>query len=146
MKIQFINNGVEKKWNNYRRFCKPIYEKAMMYSPYAKSKESATLVLVNDEQIHEMNLTYRNIDRPTDVLTFMDQEDETYLGDIFINVDALVRQSIDYENTLKREFCFLFTHGMLHLLGYDHHTEAEEREMFGLQEEILYEIAPKTRR
>ena len=64
-------------------------------------------------------------------------EGERELGDIFINVDALKRQAEAYGHSEEREFGFLFTHGLLHLCGYDHMSEEQEREMFALQEQII---------
>ena len=68
-------------------------------------------------------------------------EDNIELGDIFINVKSIREQAQEYGHSLKREFCFLVTHGILHLLGYDHMDSDDEKEMFSLQEEILHEIA-----
>ena len=113
---------------------------------------SASVIFVNPEEIHEINKTYRGIDRPTDVISFalMDSEDDyemmeddNELGDIFINVEAIRNQAKEYGHSLRREVCFLFTHGLLHLLGYDHMEEDEEKEMFALQDVILDEIVPK---
>mgnify|MGYP001555573102 CR=1 FL=1 len=66
-------------------------------------------------------------------------EDFRLLGDIYIAVDIAYDQAIEYNHSRKREVCFLATHGLLHLLGYDHMTEEEEKEMFGKQEELLKE-------
>ena len=95
-----------------------------------------------------MNREYRGVDRPTDVITFalqdemselesMYEEIEQELGDIFISVDTAKRQAQEYGHSLRREVCFLFTHGLLHLLGYDHMTEEDEKVMFALQDTIL---------
>ena len=102
-------------------------------------------VLVDDERIHEINREYRHIDRSTDVISFaMEDNDQFYvegmprtLGDIFISVDHAKKQAEEYGHSLRREMCFLFTHGILHLLGYDHMTDEQEKEMFGLQDKIL---------
>lgn len=111
-----------------------------------------SIIFVNDALIHEINRDYRNIDRPTDVISFamMDSEDDyemmeekCELGDIFISVDAIIRQAQEYGHSFDRELSFLFTHGLLHLLGYDHMQEEEEKEMFQLQDEILDEIIKK---
>lgn len=108
-----------------------------------------SLILVDSTKIHEINRDYRGIDRPTDVISFalMDSDDmidmmeeEKEIGDIFINIDAVERQAKEYGHSFEREFCFLFTHGILHLLGYDHMKEDEEKIMFSLQDEILNEI------
>ncbi len=103
-------------------------------------------IIVDDKQIHEINRDYRNIDRPTDVISFAYEDDEIFdiegmprqLGDIFISIDKANQQAEEYGHSFHREFCFLFTHGLLHLLGYDHvNDEVEEEMMFGLQELIL---------
>ncbi len=107
---------------------------------------SATFVSI--ERIHEINRDYRHIDRPTDVITFaLEDVDSPFiegmpraLGDIFICYDKAKEQALEYGHSLRRELCFLFVHGLLHLLGYDHMTEEEEKEMFSLQDEILTQM------
>ncbi|WP_313998597.1 rRNA maturation RNase YbeY [uncultured Paenibacillus sp.] len=115
------------------------------------------LTFTDDEEIHRLNREYRGIDRPTDVLSFAMQEetvdepeitfeveDESeedplsgLLGDIVISVERAKAQSEDYGHSLEREVGFLFVHGFLHLLGYDHESEAEEAEMTAKQEAVL---------
>ena len=68
------------------------------------------------------------------------QEDMYELGDIFINVEAIRNQAKEYGHSIRREACFLFCHGLLHLMGYDHMTSEEEKEMFSLQDVILDEV------
>ena len=113
---------------------------------------SVSVILMNDEMIHEINRTYRGIDRPTDVISFaLKDNDDEYemmegeeeLGDIFINMDAVKRQAVEYGHCEMREIGFLFTHGLLHLCGYDHMNEADEKEMFALQDVIIDEIIPR---
>ncbi|WP_206917418.1 rRNA maturation RNase YbeY [Alicyclobacillus suci] len=105
-----------------------------------------SVLYVDDAEIHELNRTYRNVDRPTDVLSFamLEGEDDfpdfeapAMLGDIVVSVDKAREQAEDYGHSLEREMAFLLVHGFLHLNGYDHQDEASEREMFGLQDEIL---------
>lgn len=107
------------------------------------------IIFVSNEKIHEINREYRNTDRVTDVISFAleDNEEEAFkdfrlLGDIYIAIDVAYDQAIEYNHSREREVCFLATHGILHLLGYDHMTIEEEKEMFGIQEELLkaYEI------
>ncbi|MCM3784476.1 rRNA maturation RNase YbeY [Neobacillus mesonae] len=117
------------------------------------------LTFVDDEEIHELNKEYRGIDRPTDVLSFamnetLDEElDIVYelesgetvdipdvLGDIIISVPTAIAQSEDYGHSVERELGFLFVHGFLHLLGYDHQDEASEAEMMGKQEAVLASV------
>ncbi len=103
-----------------------------------------SIVLVDNEYIHKINKEYRNVDRETDVISFAFMDDETNpesgvtdLGEIYISLEKAHSQSKEYGHSFKRELCFLLTHGLLHLLGYDHMTEDDEKEMFGLQEEVL---------
>ena len=107
------------------------------------------VIIINNEQIHELNKTYRNVDRPTDVITFALEDGDSYrnpkirlLGDIYLCVPVAYEQAQIYGHSKLREICFLATHGVLHLLGYDHMNEEEEKEMFSLQKELLnsYEI------
>lgn len=107
------------------------------------------IIFVSNEEIHEINRKFRNTDRVTDVISFAleDNEEESFsayrlLGDIYIAIDVAYDQAIEYNHSREREVCFLATHGILHLLGYDHMTIEEEKEMFTKQEELLdaYEI------
>ncbi len=108
------------------------------------------LTFVDDEMIRELNEQYRGIDKPTDVLSFSMSEQtdeepiiiyenkpEEQLGDIVISAPAAKRQSEEYGHSLEREIGFLFVHGLLHLLGYDHQDERSEHRMFQKQEQIL---------
>lgn len=110
--------------------------------------------IVSDQEIHELNRTYRGIDRPTDVLSFALEETTEddplgqvplpadlgrFLGDIIISYPRTQAQAEDYGHSLERELAFLAVHGFLHLNGYDHQSPEEEAEMFGLQEEVLTE-------
>ena len=92
------------------------------------------------------------MDRPTDVISFALQDDlddafveeDLYeLGDIFINVDAIRQQAKEYGHSIRREACFLFCHGLLHLMGYDHMNAEDEKEMFALQDVILDEMVSR---
>ena len=102
-------------------------------------------VIVDDERIHQINREYRHIDRATDVISFALEDNEQYyvegmprsLGDIFISVDHARSQAQEYGHSLKREMCFLFTHGLLHLLGFDHMNAEDEQVMFAKQDDIL---------
>ena len=107
-----------------------------------------SVALVDNKFIHELNRDYRKIDRPTDVISFafLDNEDRekeiasgvpVALGDIYISVDKAKEQAQEYKHSLEREMSFLFVHGILHLLGYDHMNEEDEKVMFKLQDEIL---------
>ena len=102
------------------------------------------IIIVDNEKIHELNRDYRGIDRPTDVITFALEDNEDFpemdiriLGDIYISIDKAKGQAIEYGHSFLRELSFLTIHGFLHLLGYDHMNEDEEKVMFSKQEEIL---------
>lgn len=145
MNIDFIfDNEVDNFENNYEQYFIAIIEQALKTLGIEDDVE-VSCVLVDDERIHEINREYRHIDRSTDVISFaMEDNDQFYvegmprtLGDIFISVDHAKKQAEEYGHSLRREMCFLFTHGILHLLGYDHMTDEQEKEMFGLQDEIL---------
>lgn len=145
---QFINQSSENSWLNYRRYIEAICVKTVTFLKLEKSY-SFSIILMDESDIHVINRDYRQIDRPTDVISFASSDedalvvggDEIELGDIFINIQAIRSQAEDYGHSLKREFSFLVTHGLLHLLGYDHLDKKEEEVMFKLQEEILSEIA-----
>lgn len=130
-----------------------------MNCPY----EAQVSVLITDnDEIHRMNLEHRQIDRPTDVLSFpmvdygtpgdfsVLEEDgtdcfepdsgELMLGDIVISADKVAEQAQEYGHSTTREYAFLLTHSMLHLMGYDHMTQEEAAEMERLQEEILQKL------
>jgi len=107
--------------------------------------------IVDNHYIHKINKKYRGIDRPTDVISFafLDSENNydkilflpgpVVLGDIYISLDKAKEQALEYGHSLHRELSFLFIHGLLHLLGYDHMNKLDEEKMFKLQEEILSE-------
>ncbi len=120
----------------------------VLYSAIEKEKldkVSFNLIIVDNDYIHELNKTYRGIDRVTDVITFALEDedsivlpnDERILGDIYISVDRAREQAKEYGHSFLRELSFLAVHGFYHLLGYDHQTEEEEKVMFGKQEEVL---------
>ncbi|MCI6266174.1 MAG: rRNA maturation RNase YbeY [Erysipelotrichaceae bacterium] len=107
------------------------------------------IILVNEEEIYRLNSEYRGVDRKTDVITFALEDNDGFknpvirmLGDIYLCIPVAYEQSEIYGHSRIREICFLATHGILHLLGYDHMEEEEEKVMFSLQEELLnsYEI------
>jgi len=104
--------------------------------------------LVSPTAIRELNRVYRDRDQVTDVLSFafMDEvpgelkiQNAPFvdLGSIVICLDQAVAQAASYGHGLERELSFLFVHGLLHLLGYDHQTATDEKKMFALQDEII---------
>lgn len=99
-----------------------------------------SLLITDDKTIRKYNKDYRHKDRATDVLSFP-MEDEIMLGDIAVSFDTAKRQAEEAGINIDRETAFLFIHGLLHLLGYDHETsKKDEEEMFALQEKILKKL------
>lgn len=117
---------------------------------YDVPNAEVSITLTNNPYIHKLNLEYRKIDRPTDVLSFALNESEepdveggpdvNILGDIIISVERAEEQAAEYGHSLKREMAFLTVHGMLHLLGYDHMEEDERREMEAEQSYVMEKL------
>ena len=108
------------------------------------------VIIIDNEKIHKINKEYRGIDRPTDVISFALEDDKTFvrtdfrvLGDIYISIDKTIEQAQTYGHSFRRELSFLTVHGILHLLGYDHMVEEDEKIMFRKQEEILDKLEIK---
>ena len=104
------------------------------------------IVIVDNKKIQEINKTYRNKDAVTDVISFAFEEandfnydDIRFLGEIYISYERCVSQAGEYGHSVKREFCYLAVHGLLHLLGCDHMNEEDKMVMRALEEEILNE-------
>ncbi len=145
MELDFISNYEE--FEQYEEIYSSLVEKTFKHLGL-KFDPIISVSLVDNEFIHKINRDYRGIDRPTDVISFafLDNEDRNALykskepvclGDIYISVEKAKEQAIEYGHSLNRELSFLFVHGLLHLLGYDHMTEEDEKVMFRLQDEIL---------
>ncbi len=145
----FYSNKTNTKILSYKKTFSAIAKYAYKYLKLEGDYE-LSVTLINDELIKEYNAQYRNIDRSTDVLSFalndevsgeskinFDEELVVLLGDIFISYETAVRQASEYGHSIDREMAFLFTHGLLHLLGYDHQNNEDEKEMFSLQDVIL---------
>lgn len=104
------------------------------------------VIFVGSNTIHDINKTYRNVDRVTDVISFALEDNKTIeldhrlLGDIYICVERAEEQAKEYGHSFLRELAFLTIHGLLHLLGYDHMEKEEEKIMFQKQEDILNEF------
>jgi probable rRNA maturation factor len=97
-----------------------------------------SVAFVNNQQIKELNNKYRDIDEATDVLSF--PIDDEMLGDIIISTRRAAEQAEEYGHSLKRELAYLTVHGMLHLFGYDHHSQEEKNEMRQKEERVLTQL------
>lgn len=135
--INKYNDGIEDQntLEDFIKYCiKKLKLKNVMFN----------VIIINNQEIHKLNKNYRNIDRPTDVITFALEDFDDgiklsirMLGDIYISYDKVISQANEYNHSKTRELCFLAIHGLLHLLGYDHMNKEEEKIMFSLQKELL---------
>lgn len=145
MEIDFaLINEVDEFKDDYTEAYLSIIKEAAKQLQIEEDLE-LSCILVNDAKIHEINREYRKIDRATDVISFaLEDNDQFYapgmprsIGDIFISIDHAKMQAEEYGHELKREMCFLFTHGLLHLLGFDHIVAEDEAKMIAMQKSIL---------
>lgn len=146
-----IDLAIINEYDEFKDDYEDVYRKIIETASELLSIEDdmeLSVIFVDDEKIHEINRDYRNIDRSTDVISFALEDNEQYylegmpreLGDIFISIDHARLQAQEYGHSFYREMCFLFTHGLLHLLGFDHMKEEDEQEMFAMQDCILQEL------
>ena len=146
MELDF--NSFDESLVSYEETYEKLLEKTLrhlnlQFEPYV------SVTLVDNEFIHNLNRDYRHIDRPTDVISFAfldgnNEKDKIFqsgqnvvLGEIYISFDKAREQAASYGHSLDRELKFLFVHGILHLLGYDHMNPDDEKIMFALQDGIL---------
>ena len=111
-----------------------------------------SLVVTDNKNIQEINKAQRDVDSPTDVLSFPGYEKEEwnevkkreneviYIGDIVVSKEKIVEQAKEYNTGFEREFCYLIAHGMLHLMGYDHMNEEDKKVMREKEEEIMKKL------
>ena len=158
----FLEEEVEVPFDfDYEALAKRVIDFCLEYSQFPYEAE-VNLTLTDNNGIHVINKEYREIDRPTDVLSFpmleyetpgdfsfLDEENnddfnpdtgEALLGDIIISVEKVLEQAESFGHSVEREYAFLITHSMLHLFGYDHMQEDEAKVMEGKQREILSQL------
>lgn len=142
--VNIVNRTKYNDFDEYLSLIDKYYKKALKVLQI-EDKYAVSLIIVGPRTIKQINRDYRKIDKVTDVISFalLDddeiEEDEGIieLGDIFINRNRVLSQADEYGHSNKREFVFLFVHGLLHLLGYDHMKIEDEKIMFGLQKKIV---------
>lgn len=136
-----------------------IFNECMKQTNQKYKKLICSLEFVNEEEIHKLNVSQRNVDKPTDVLSFpmlgvkvgeiideknypfdLDENGELSVGDIVICSKIAEEQAKEYCHSVKREYCYLFLHGLLHLLGYDHIEESDKKIMREKEESILSSV------
>ena len=145
MELDFVNQGPA-SYDAYEEIFSELYRKVFSHLGI-EGNYVTDVTIVNNEEIHEINREYRKVDRPTDVISFAFFDDQNEikpadgspisLGAIVISYEKAEEQAKEFGHSLNREMSFLFVHGMLHLLGYDHMDEEHEKVMFRLQDEIL---------
>ena len=124
-----------------------IVEEVLDYEGYSDDYD-ISISFVDNKEIHELNKQFRGVDRATDVLSFPmlsdEFEDVEYeemsLGDIVVSLERALEQSIEYGHSFEREVCFLVCHSMFHLLGYDHDTEENTKDMRKREEDVLNKL------
>ncbi|MBO8136711.1 MAG: rRNA maturation RNase YbeY [Desulfotomaculum sp.] len=138
------NIELQQEWVNA---AEKVIEKALAL--HERSGAEVSLVFVDDAYIHQLNRTYRGVDKPTDVLSFAMEEGEEIpeaedsrqlMGDIIISLQTAQSQAREYGHSMVREIAFLSVHGALHLLGYDHQGEEDTQVMRQMEERILTEL------
>lgn len=136
------------KYQNYRAIFRRIFEKTMQELGYNSGDYLLEVSIVDESTIQSVNKDYRGKDRVTDVISFAFNDEVpgelpiknaplTHLGAILICAPRALSQADEYGHSPRREFKFLFVHGLLHLLGYDHETKEDEQIMFSLQDKII---------
>ena len=145
--VNIINRTRYSDFKDYYPLIEQYYLKTLK-TLQIEDNYAVSLIICGPVTIKRINREYRNINRVTDVISFallddeevVEDDDVVELGDIFINRERVISQAYDYEHSIKREFVFLFVHGLLHLLGYDHMNPEDEKRMFALQRRIIGDL------
>lgn len=152
--LNFIGEEVNKK---ELKLLNKIFKYALKTNGQCARILEANLSFVNSQQMQELNARMRNVDETTDVLSFPNlvnifnkkitrkeykldvnpENNKVFLGDIVINLDRANSQALEYGHSVQREICYLFVHGVLHLLEYDHLNELDKNLMRAQEELIL---------
>ncbi|MBN2540673.1 MAG: rRNA maturation RNase YbeY [Bacilli bacterium] len=134
IKINFVNQYDDSK--TYQGIITPVIKTGYSYLKLTE-KTILSVIFVTDEMIHDLNRTYRNMDKPTDVLSFENLDDLVEIGDVFISIDTVKRQAEELGHSFDYELAFIALHGFLHCLGYDHIKDEDNEEMNALQNAII---------
>ena len=141
----------EQENEKYEEIIIKVVKKCFEIENLVDSQLYVSIIITNPENIHKINKEYRNVDKPTDVLSFpMFQKDEIdkkikdkdfkhedILGDIIISIEQVQKQAEDYGHGFEREFAYMIVHGFYHLMGYDHIVEEDKSIMRQKEENIL---------
>ena len=145
--LNIVNKSRYNDLKDYYPYLEEYYQKTLEVLQI-EDNYVLLLIICGPITIKRINRDYRNKDAVTDVISFalldnedaVEYEDCIELGDIFINRQRVFSQAKEYGHSVKREFVFLFVHGLLHLLGYDHMNKEDEEKMFSLQRQIVGDL------
>ncbi len=150
MKISEISFLEIDEDNNSKKLIEKVLEKCFEEEKLGSKKLTVNIVLTTPLNIQRINNEYRNIDKPTDVLSFpmlekdeiesLDGSYEDILGDIVISMEQVKKQAIEYEHSFERELAYMVVHGFYHLMGYDHMNEEDKSKMRLKEENILNKL------
>lgn len=145
MKLYFENQQTKIPLGDLVEKLKTTFAQASKIHGLAEYELS--IILVDNRAIKKINYEYRNIDQVTDVISFALNDaltlfpwEQKELGDIYISVERAEQQRLEYGHSLEREICYLAVHGLLHLLGYDHQNNEEQKEMRAKEEQIMSRV------
>ncbi|MHB9093212.1 MAG: rRNA maturation RNase YbeY [Eubacteriales bacterium] len=145
----YVNNLQEKvKVDNRLLDTLTLVVETALGTDRSREDPEVSIALVDDEYIRELNFKFRKMDRPTDVLSFpmaestgeeppLQGDEDNVLGDIIISMETAVRQAEEYGHSLTREMAYLTSHGIFHLMGYDHDSEDSRQLMRQKEEQVL---------
>lgn len=150
---EIIYQDIEEN-KEYDKTIKTVIEKCFKEEKIENAKLTITITLTTPNNIHKINKQYRNVDMPTDVLSFpmfekdeldkkienRDFEHEDMLGDVIISIEKVSEQAKEYGHSFERELSYMVVHGFYHLMGYDHMEEVEKQVMRTKEEKILKEL------
>ena len=144
--ISYLDIPEDKK---YEEIINKVFEACFKEENLYDYKIYISIVLTNEQNIQKINKEYRNIDKPTDVLSFQMFEkeeieqakiNEEVLGDIVVCMPIVKKQAVEYAHSEEREFAYMLVHGFYHLMGYDHIEEEDKKEMRRKEENILNKL------
>ena len=137
----------------YLKLIEKVIKQAFYIEKIDKHNLYINVILTNPENIRKANKEYRNIDKETDVLSFpmfekheieemlkKENKQEDVLGDIIISIQRVEEQAKEYGHSFEREFAYMLIHGFYHLMGYDHMSEEEKKEMRKKEESVLNKL------
>jgi probable rRNA maturation factor len=144
VEIEINKQFAFRKFHHFEMILQKIVIKALEITNSVDKSYNISLLLCNNEYILELNKQFRGKDYPTNVLSFSDGEildDIKYLGDIAISIPKIREEALEQNKTFRTHFLHMFTHGVLHLLGFDHQTPDDAKTMENLEDEILNYIS-----